>query len=80
MLLSGCHLQLEVLPGDLAPVEVLGLDYMVGIVVVLAVQTVSGYGLLRWEQSTHISALLWRPLTWWCTSSWTSRIRCARRS
>jgi len=45
MMLSDCHLQLEALPGDLVPVEVLALDYMAGIVVVLAVQTVSEIGL-----------------------------------
>lgn len=54
MLLSKWHLQVEGLPDELVLVEDLGLDYMVGIVVVLAVQTVSGLGLCgRFGQLTY---------------------------
>ena len=58
-------------------VEALDLDYMVDIVVGLAVQTVSGIGPLGSPRATHISALLLRlvHLTWSPSlrSSWIRR-------
>lgn len=46
--------------GGLVLVEELGLGYMVGIVVVPAVRTISGIGLFGSVRRTHISALLLR--------------------